>query len=98
MNMSDFDARWQECVARARHAPTRDDTIPFGFAGRVVALAFSRGEPSQEEVLGRLAFRMLAGAAALLILLAVLEAPHLRGSRPLETGVENTVAQLVWSL
>ena len=41
---------------------------------------------------------MLAGAVALLILCAVLEAPHLRGSRPLETGVEDAVAQLVWSL
>ena len=96
--MRHFEARWQECVARARHAPTREDTAPFGFAGRVAARAFSRREPSQEEVFGQLAFRMLAGAAALLILFAVLEAPHLRGSRPLETGVEDTVAQLVWSL
>jgi len=96
--MSDFDARWQECAARARHAPRREDTAPFGFAGRVVAWAFARQEPSQAEVFGLLAFRMLAGAVALLILCAMLEAPHLRGSRPLETGVEDTVAQLVWSL
>ena len=96
--MSDFDTRWQECAARARRAPRREDTAPFGFAGRVAARAFSRREPSQEEVFGQLAFRMLAGAVALLILFAVLEAPHLRGARPLETGVENTVAQLVWSL
>ena len=96
--MSDFDTRWQECAARARHAPARDDTAPFGLAGRVVARAFSRQEPSQEELLGRLAFRMLGGAVALLILCAVLEAPHLHGSRPLETGVEDAVAQLVWSL
>lgn len=96
--MSDFDARWQECAARARHAPKREDTAPFGFAGRVVARVFARQEPSQAEVFGLLAFRMLAGAGALLILCAVLEAPHLRGSRPLETGVEDTVAQLVWAL
>ena len=96
--MSDFDTRWQECAARARHAPVRDHTAPFGFAGRVVARAFSRQGPSQEEVFGQLAFRLLAGAVALLILCAVLEAPHLRGSRPLETGVEDAVARLVWSL
>ena len=96
--MSDFDTRWQECAARARHAPTREDTAPFGFAGRVVARAFAHPGPSPEEVFGQLAFRMLAGAVALLILCTVLEAPHLRGSRPLETGLENAVAQLVWSL
>jgi hypothetical protein len=41
---------------------------------------------------------MLAGAVALLIVFAVLEAPHLRAACPLETGVEDAVAQLVWSL
>jgi hypothetical protein len=96
--MRDFDARWQECAARARQAPRREDSAPFGFAGRVVARAFPRQSPSTEEVFGQLAFRMLAGAVALLILCTVLEAPHLRGARPLETGVENAVAQLVWSL
>ena len=96
--MSDFDARWQECAARARHAPRREDAAPFGFAARVVARAFARQEPSQAEVFGLLAFRMLAGAVVLLVVCAVMEASHLRGSRPLETGVEDTVAQLVWSL
>ncbi len=96
--MSEFDTRWQECAARARRGPAHDDTAPFGFTGRVVARAFSCQEPSQEELFGQLAFRMLGGAVVLLILCAVLEAPHLRGSRPLETGVEDAVAQLVWSL
>jgi hypothetical protein len=64
----------------------------------VVAQAFARQEPSPADILGLLTYRMLAVAVALLVLCAVLEAPHLRGSRPLETGVEDTVAQLVWSL
>jgi hypothetical protein len=96
--MKDFDARWQECAGRARKAPGRDGTIPFGFADRVVARAHSVKELSQEEVFGQLAFRMLTGAVALLILCMMMEAPHLQGPRPLETGVEDTVAQLVWSL
>jgi hypothetical protein len=96
--MKDFDARWQKCAEGARRAPRREDSVPFGFAGRVVARAFSRGGPTQEEILGQLAFRMLAGAVAILIFCTVMEAPHLRGARPLETGVEDTVAQLVWSL
>ena len=96
--MKDFDARWQKCAEDARKAPGREDAAPFGFASRVVARAFSSKAPSQEEVFGQLAFRMLAGAVAILLLCAVMEAPHLRGSRPLETSVEYTVAQLVWSL
>jgi hypothetical protein len=96
--MTSFDASWQACAARARQAPTREETPPCGFTGRVVARAFARNEAGQAEVFGQLAFRMLAGAVALLIVCALLEAPHLRGSRPLETGVENAVAELVWSL
>ena len=96
--MNDFDAKWQACAASARQAPARAATAPFGFAGRVAARAFTRPEPSPAEVCGQLAFRLLAGAVALLILCAVLEASHLRGAQPLETGVENTLAQLVWAL
>ena len=97
--MNNFNARWQECAARARGARERETTAPFGFAARVVAVAQSRGShPSTEEILGRLALRMLVGAVALLILCTLLEARHLRGPQPLETGLEDTVGQLVWAL
>ena len=96
--MKDFDTRWQECAERARKAPGREESAPFGFASRVVARAFSGKRPSGEEVFGQLTFRMLAGAVAILLLCAVMEAPHFRDSRPLETKVEDTVGQLVWSL
>jgi hypothetical protein len=96
--MKDFDVRWQECAESARKATGREESAPFGFASRVAARAFSRNEPSQEDVLGQLTFRMLAGAVALLLLCAVMEAPHFRNSRPLDTKVEDTVGQLVWSL
>ena len=33
-----------------------------------------------------------------LVLAAAIEAPHLRDTRPLEPGVADTVAQLVWRL
>lgn len=96
--MREFDNRWQQCAARARQAEPRETSVPFGFAPRVVARAFAGAEPLPEDLFGQLAFRMLGGAVAVLILCAVLEAPHLRGSRPLETGVENAVAQVVWAL
>jgi len=96
--MKDFDARWQACAERARKTPGREESVPFGFTSRVVARAYSRQEPSAEDVLGHLTFRMLAGAMALLLLFAVMEAPHFRESRPLDTKVEDAVGQLVWSL
>jgi len=96
--MKDFDTRWQECAESARKAPGREESAPFGFASRVVARVFSRQEPSAEDVLGHLTFRMLVGAMALLLLCAVMEAPHFRNSRPLDTKVEDAVGQLVWSL
>jgi anti-sigma-K factor RskA len=96
--MKDFDARWQECAKRARQAPAREDTAPFGFASRVVARAFPIKGLSQVEVFWHLALRMLTGAVAVMILCMAMELPHLRGPRPLEIGVEDTVAQLVWSL
>jgi hypothetical protein len=96
--MGDFDSKWQACAARARQAAARDDTAPLGFATRVLAFARQRSTPSPESIWERLALRSLAGALALLAVCAVFELPHFRDSRPLAPGVENTIAQLVWSL
>ena len=96
--MNDFDNRWQRCVARARQAPPRDDVAPFGFATRVVAAGLPPASPTLECVWKRLALGWLACAVAGLAVCALLELPHLHDSRPLNPGVENTVAQLVWRL
>jgi len=42
--------------------------------------------------------RWLAGAAAILLVCAAVEMPHFRDAQPLQPGIENAVAQLVWSL
>jgi len=88
-------------VSRARHAPTRAETAPFGFAGRVLARVATR-EPSEsvslELIWQRLALRSLTGIAVCLVACAVFEIPRWRVHRPLETGIENTVAQLIWRL
>jgi hypothetical protein len=96
--MKNFDARWQACAARARQATPRDEEAPFGFAARVVARGLRPQSPAPDSAWERLAMRLLAGAVGLLVICAVLEMPHLRNTQPLEPGVENTVAQLVWSL
>ena len=96
--MKNFDARWQACAARARQATPRDDEEPFGFAARVVARGLHLRKSMPDAAWESLAMRLLAGAVGLLVICAVLEMPHLRNTQPLDPGVENTVAQLVWSL
>jgi hypothetical protein len=96
--MQQFDRQWQRVVARAQQAPRRDEEAPFGFARRVVALGWQAQAPGPEVLWVRLALRMLAGAVGVLIVCAALEWPHLRDTRPLEPGLENTVAQIVWVL
>jgi hypothetical protein len=96
--MTRFDAKWQQCAACARQAPPRNESAPFGFAARITARALA-GEPqSLAGIWQYLALRLLAGALGALLLAAAIEAPHLRDTRPLEPGVADTVAQLVWRL
>jgi hypothetical protein len=96
--MTSFDARWQRCATRARQAAPRDESAPFGFATRIAARAFAGQSQSPEIVWQYLGLRLLAGALGALVLAAAIEAPHLRDTRPLEPGVADTVAQLVWRL
>jgi len=96
--MNNFDQQWQHCVARARQSPPRDDVAPFGFATRVLATGWPAAEPPLERAWERLALGWLACVVAGLAVCAVLEMPHLRDTHPLNPGVENTVAQIVWRL
>lgn len=96
--MNDFDSKWQACAARARQAAPRDDAAPFGFTTRVLAVGRKRPAAAAAGIWERFALGSLAGVLALLALCAVLELPHFRDARPLDPGVENTIAQLVWSL
>ena len=96
--MTSFDAKWQRCATRARQTAPRDENAPFGFATRVAARAVASQPQSLESVWQYLTLRLLAGALGALLLAAAIEAPHLRDTRPLETGVADTVAQLVWLL
>jgi len=98
--MNNFDRHWQSYTERARHAPARDETAPLGFATRVLARLGPVPAPvgSLEQVWQRLTWRSLAVVGLLLALCAVLELPHLRHPQPLDPGIENAVAQLLWVL
>ncbi len=96
--MKNFDARWRGLAELARGATARDATAPFGFAGRVAARAFPARVSAPDHTLERMIPRFLIGVFAALMACAAMEWRHLRDTRPLEPGIENTVAQLVWLL
>lgn len=96
--MQNFDTQWQTVVGRARQTPRRDEVAPLGFAHRVVALGWQPQALVWDGLWLRLTLRVLAGAVGVLIVCAALELPHLRDACPLEPGLENTVAQIVWVL
>lgn len=96
--MKDFDTKWQACTARARQTARRDEQPPFGFATRVMARAVPPATTPMEFAWDRLLTRLLAGAVAVLLVCAAVELPHFRDHQPLQPGIENAVAQLVWSL
>lgn len=98
--MKNFEPRWQQLTAKARQSPPREESAPAGFAGKVVARAFNRPESQPETDPGwdRLMIRFFAGALATLAIIAALEGRHLRHSSLFDPGIENSVAQLVWTL
>jgi hypothetical protein len=99
--MNTFDERWKACIAQARRATDPKETAPFGFASRVLSAVAGQDSSqvvSLELIWQRLTLGSLGLVASLLIICAILELPHLRDRRPLDPGIENTVAQLVWGL
>jgi hypothetical protein len=99
--MKNFDSKWQNCAEHARKATPRVAGAPYGLAKRVLARVRAEAAapvPLLGDAWGRLTLRLLAAAIPVLALCLFLEAKHLRGAPPLESGLENTVAQLVWRL
>ena len=96
--MNDFDTKWHACAARARQTLRRDEESPFGFTTRIAARATKPGATPVESTWDRVLARLPAGAVAVRIVCGAMELPHFRDAQPLKPGIENTVAQLVWSL
>jgi hypothetical protein len=69
MNVTDPKHPWSRLVAAARPAPPADDTAPYGFATRVVALAFAH-ERRVVSLFERFALRAV-GVACLLAVLSL---------------------------
>ena len=94
--MKQFDQKWQKLTALARQAPTEDDApAPFGFATRTAALAMAAPSPRLGAVFGRLALRGLLAAAAFSVAAVVFDFTALAGSQDDETGVDDTISQVL---
>lgn len=96
--MNDFEGKWRKAVLRARLELPGEAVAPHGFAARVIALSFRPGRAPVEPAWDRLMLRVLAGAIGVLVVCSALEMPHWGDDRPLEPGIENAVAQVIWSL
>jgi hypothetical protein len=93
--MKDFDKNWQVAARLAGQVPVPGQTAPEGFARRVVARSNLESQPISWE---RLMLKWVAGMAVILALCSLLELPHLKPGHPMRIDVEETVAQLIWSL
>jgi len=99
--MNRFETNWARCVARARREGSREETAPFGFAGRVLVALTERNSVDgvgPEIIWQRLTLSSLRWIGVFLVICALFELPHLRGRKALDPAIENTVAQMVWSL
>jgi hypothetical protein len=96
--MNDFVGKWRKATMRARPELPGEAVAPYGFAARVVALFVRPGRAAAEPAWDRLMLRLLAGAIGVLVVCLALEMPHWGDDRPLEPGIENAVAQVIWSL
>lgn len=101
--MNHFDQRWQELASRARDASTISeravaDAAPFGFATRVLATAAAASGSATEELWLRWARCSVAVMAAAGLVLGAVEASAGRPHSLPNPGVENTVAQVLWTL
>ena len=95
--MNEFDKRWKILAARARAAAVPEIKMPPALAARLVAQWRVPSAPPVSAVWLRLGLRALAGAAALLVLCAVMELRAARGSQGITAPhVEDTVAQAFW--
>lgn len=96
--MKNFDQRWRRAVDEARHATVPEESAPYGFAQRIVARARSQERQDMSYLSERVVVRWIVGMTVVLLFCVAAEYRHLRGPTTLQTGIENTVAQLVWSL
>lgn len=93
--MNDFDTRWQSAIDAARQAPPRDDTAPFGFASRIVALSRSVPTGSTFLLWWKFTWRAIGVAALVLVASAVMNWTGPNDSA-LDPAIADSMNDLLW--
>jgi hypothetical protein len=93
--MNDFDSRWQSVLDAARCAPCRDDTAPFGFASRVVALRRSNPAGSTFVLWWKFTWRAIGVAAVVLLASAAMNWSASNDSA-LNPAIADSMSDLLW--
>ena len=95
--MNEFERRWKLGTARARTVePVREESAPFGFAARIVANR-TLG-PALATIWQRLALRVCAALAVVVVALASLQVLSSGDNDNLRPDLEDTVGDLFWAL
>lgn len=93
--MNDFDPRWQSAIDAARRAPSRDDTAPFGFASRLVALRRSIPAGSTFLLWWKFTWRAIGFAALVLVASAAMNWSTSNDSA-LDPAIADSMNDLLW--
>jgi hypothetical protein len=95
--MNEFDRRWKIAAAAARAARQNSpETLPFGFANRVVASWKSAPPLPLSALWLRLGWRALGGVTAALLVLAAMSAAFSTADDPLTPPMGDTVTEVFW--
>jgi uncharacterized iron-regulated membrane protein len=93
--MNDFDTRWRSALDAARGAPSRDDTTPFGFASRVVALRRNAPAASTFLLWWKFTWRAIGVAALALVASAAMNWTFSNDSA-LDPAIADSMNDLMW--
>jgi hypothetical protein len=93
--MNDFDHRWQSALEAARRTPSRDDTVPFGFASRVVALRRNAVSSSSFLLWWKFTWRAIGVAALVLVASAAMNWSASNDSA-LDPAIADSMKDLLW--
>lgn len=92
--MNDFENRWEALIGAARSAPSRDDTPPFGFAGRVTALRRTASSSSTFALWWKLTWRAIGFATLLLAVSAAMNWSS--NDSALDPAIADSMSDALW--
>lgn len=93
--MKRFELKWKECVAQCGKGNPGSDSIPVGFAERVLRQVKGNGTSAalSEEIWLRFGIRTLIGVATVLVALALIHRPQSKGWKLVPPPIEQSIVK-----